>query len=232
MITSVRMQWFTDISDFANPLNARTYKVVLRLDALQPALDQYVVARSEVLESLSVGSQEGVVLFQGMYLPRTDHTLHSLGYNRVGFLAEFEIRRNKHQLVYLHTRKFRLLDPGTSSGGLIRLASKFMPAVERRFLNALCLAAPRVFHQPLDIPAGGVVFNLEYFLEKVPTLVSSLGEISILRVRPTEDNRIFFYVQTNLFLMRMMDFFGPEYLMIEEVTDRDTLELLWQHERG
>ena len=222
------MQWLSDLNEFANPLSTRMYKVVLSLDALGPALDRYVARRSELLHTLAISSDEGTAHFNGIYLPRPADRLFALGYQRVEFRSDFTVSGTIRNLVRLHARRFRLYDPDATVD-LMRIASKLIPGIQRRFVRALCTSTPHIF-QTAEI-ADEVLLNIEYFLEKVPAFMNAFGEISLARVRVIENNRVAFYVQTNLFLVRMVDFFGPEYLSLEEIQDRDTMEMLWESPR-
>ncbi|MBX7056588.1 MAG: hypothetical protein K1X75_00890 [Leptospirales bacterium] len=221
------MRWLSDLSEFANPLASRMYKLVVSLPALNPILQKYVAQPSRTIESLSVGSSDGTVVFRGIYLPREDHTLASLGYKRVGFLAETQPLSNEGSLVRLAIRKFRLLDPSEATVDLMRLASKFVPAIQRRFAQSLARTAPAVFSAPSD-DGDTIAMNMDYFLERVPGYTSMLGELRLMRVFVRTDERVVFFVQTNLILRQLAEFFGPQFISIEELEDRDHIEALWQ----
>lgn len=222
------MQWLTDISEFANPLHGRMYKLVLLLDALNPVLDQYVVARYRHLESLRVTSTEGLVRFEGIYLPPTDHRLSTLGYPRVWIEAEFAVRENHRSLVYLGVQHFRLREPGRGRMDLMRLASRFLPGIQARFLKALATTLPKIFSLPEGREVPCIAMNLDYFLTKVPAYVSTLGEVRLSQISIRNQNRVHFFLQTTAILKNLVDFFGPEYLQLEELeAHRDPMELLW-----
>ena len=209
-------------------LGGRMYKLVLRLDALNPVLEKYVVQPYRHLEALQVTSVEGLVRFEGIYLPPTDHRLATLGYPRVGIEAEFAVRENERSLVYLGVHRFRLREPGRGRVDPIRLASRFLPGMQTRFLKALAKTLPSIFSLPVGREVPCIAMNLDYFLSKVPAYVSSLGEVRLDRISIRNDNRVHFFLQTNTILKNLVDFFGPEYLQLEELEDhRDFLELLW-----
>jgi hypothetical protein len=223
------LQWLTDISEFANPLGGRLYKLVLSLDSLNPVLEQYVVRKSRRFEALHITSSEGLIRFEGIYLPPTDHRLATLGYPRVGIEAEFAVIKNQRSLVYLGVQRFRLREPGRGRMDVMWLASRFWPGIEARFLKTLATSVPRIFSLPAENRQPGIAMNLDYFLNKVPAYVSTLGEIRLSEVSIRNNNRVHFFVQTNLLLKRLVDFFGPEYLALEELeADRDPMELLWE----
>lgn len=225
------MQWLNDINEFANPLYGRMFKVVLSLEALQPVLQKYVVDRYRKLESLSAASVSGLVMFKGIYLPDTDHRLSTMGYRRVGIEAQFRVRETRRSQVYLDLHHFRMRDPSSSTVDLMNLASRFLPGVQRQFLRALATTQPKVFQLPEDNESGGILMDLDYFLQKVPGYVQNFGEIRLVRV-VVKDGRVHFFVQTNMIMMRLVEFFGPEYLSLEEIQDGDSIELLWEQGPG
>ncbi len=222
------MQWLNDINEFANPLYGRMFKVVLSLEALKPVLQKYVVERRRNLESLTVTSVQGLVMFQGIYLPDTDHRLSTMGYRRVGIEAQFRVRDTRRSQVFLDLHRFRMRDPSSSTVDLMNLASRFLPRVQRQFLRALATTQPKVFQLPEGNETGGILMDLDYFLQKVPGYVQNFGEIRLVRVSVKDDDRVHFFVQTNMIMMRLVEFFGPEYLSLEEIHDGDSIQLLWE----
>ncbi|MCR9142203.1 MAG: hypothetical protein NXI24_08120 [bacterium] len=204
------------------------YKLILRLDALNPVLQRYVVEPYPRLESLHITSVEGLVRFEGIYLPPTDHRLSTLGYPRVWIEAEFAVRETHGSLVYLGVQRFRLREPNRSRMDLMRLASAVLPGVQDRFLKALATTLPRLFILPEGREIPCIAMNLDYFLSKVPAYVSSLGEVRISEISIRNENRVHFFLQTTAILKNLVDFFGPEYLHLEELeAHRDPMELLW-----
>lgn len=222
------MQWLNEISEFANPLSGRNYKLVLLLDALNPVLERFVVQRSRRLESLQITSVEGLVRFEGIYTPPTDHRLATLGYPRVWVEAEFAVRENLRNLVYLGVQHFRMREPGKGRVDLVRIASKWLPGIQDRFLDSLVTSVPQLFSLPEHREVPSVVMNLDYFLRKVPAYVTNLGELRVSQISIRNDNRVHFFVQTTAILKNLVEFFGPEFLQLEELEQhRDLMELLW-----
>ncbi|MEQ9364477.1 MAG: hypothetical protein RIF32_09550 [Leptospirales bacterium] len=222
------MQWLSEISDFANPLSGRMYKLILLLDALNPVLQKFVVEPYRHLESLRITSVEGLVRFEGIYLPPTDHRLSTLGYPRVWIEAEFAVRETHRSLVYLGVHRFRLREPNKSRMDLMRLASAVLPGVQDRFLKALATTLPKIFSLPVGREVPCIAMNLDYFLTRVPAYVSSLGELRVSEISIRNENRVHFFLQTTAILKNLVDFFGPEYLQLEELeAHRDPMELLW-----
>lgn len=227
------MLWWTDISEFANPLGSRTYKLVLHLEALGPVLQRYVVERSAYLEALTVRSEQGVLIFNGDYLPRENEKLHSMGYRKVSFEARFTIEKNEKNLLFLRLRKFRVARPGGGRFDWLRLASKFYRGAESYFLRALVTSKSDVFSLPDEQQTHPVIaMDLEYFLRRAPVYegMSMFGEISLVRAVIRPDDRVYFYAQTTLILRRLAEYFGPQFIDIEEFRDRDHLEVLLEDE--
>jgi len=227
------MLWWTDISEFANPLGSRTYKVVLHLEALGPVLQKYVVDRSANLDALDVASERGVLLFNGVYLPREQEKLYSMGYRRVAFEARFTIEKNEKNLLFLRLRKFRVARSDGGRFDWLRLASRLYRGAEVYFLRSLVNAKSEVFSLPDEEQKHPViVMNLDYFIRKAPVYdsMSMFGEISLVRALIRPDNRVHFYAQSNLILRRLAEYFGPQFIDIEEFRDRDHLEVLLEDE--
>lgn len=221
------MKWLNELNEFANPLSSKMYKVVLLLEALNPVLHSLVVQKSEILESLEVSSDTGFVLFKGVVNNQPEDTLANLGYPQVAFEAKFSVKRGSKNLIDLTMHKFRLSNPDSGRVDLMRLASRFIPGIKSRFLRELSDSRPELFSLPAV--SDVIVMDISYFLTLVPALMStSLGEIGLVRVQASQQNRVNFYVQTNMLLVRMVDFFGPEYLTMEEIEHKDAVEMLWE----
>ena len=220
------MQWLSEMGDYVSPLSNKMYKVVVLLDHLAPVLEKYVVEPSKSIEALEIRSEPGTVLFTGTVKNQPEDRLHSFGYPRISFLSEFSIEKGNEHLIDLTVKKFRLIDPEEPSVDMVRLASKFLPGIKKYFLRELAKARPELFSMP-DL-SDVVVMDISYFLNHVPSLMTSpLSEARIIRVSASQ-NQINFYVETSLLLVKLVDYFGPRYIELQEIQDRDALELLWQ----
>lgn len=217
------------MTELANPLSAKMYKVVLLLENLNPVIKKYVVDSSETIEYLEVNSGPGNVHFHGIVKTQPEERLNSLGYPRIAFHADFSITKGSDHFINLAINKFRLTNPDKPSVDFMRIASKFIPGIKKYFLKELSDSRPELFSFPTA--SDKFVMDISYFINHVPTLMSSsFSEIQIFRVNASGKNRINFYIISNLLLIKAVDYFGPAYLSVEEIKDKDALELLWENE--
>lgn len=70
-----------------------------------------------------------------------------------------------------------------------------------------------------------ITVNIDYFLSEIPDLA---GKITIQKVIPEKGN-VFLFVRSGTILKPLLDFFGPEYIRIEPISEnQDSLLLLWR----
>lgn len=70
-----------------------------------------------------------------------------------------------------------------------------------------------------------VRIDLNYFLAEIPEVA---GKVSIQKVIPEKGN-VFLFVRSNTILKPLLDFFGPDYLRIEPISENeDSLLMLWR----
>ncbi|MCB1174848.1 MAG: hypothetical protein KDK39_14855 [Leptospiraceae bacterium] len=223
------MQWFKDMQGYVNPLGERMYKLVLKLQHLGPVLDRQVIAKSAILEALSIASRPGTIFCKGTVLTNPDERLYQLGYPRITFLSEFGIRRNSAYHIDLQMTKFRLTSSVDESVDFMRVASRFIPGIKGYFIKELCTAKPALFEAVEN--EDSIRMDLSFFIQFVPSLVSaSLSETRVVSAHIARENEVHLYIQTSLVLFKLVDYFGPEYLAIDEVNDQDAIELLWLKE--
>ena len=221
------MLWFNKPSELAGPFDQNLFKVVLLLDALNPALERHVVARAEYLEELRLSSSEGNLLIQGTYILDGEGPASKLGYTKVHFKIELEVRECKNNDVILEVTNLRLRDPEQRKMDVLRLASKLVPQLRRSIIKSFTEYIPKILTPAENY--SQIYFHTNYFLSEVPSFVGSLGEIKILNAVLTRGNRVNFYVHSNLILINLVNTFGPEFLALEEVrADKESQAMLWQ----
>ncbi len=230
------MDWlwkiFQPATDVApNPFEDNLYKVVLSLEALKPKLKEHVITPARDLLHLEFHSDNEKIYISGGFLTREDDTLKSLGYDSINFLAEGLVQEVRGNDVVLNVEKLRLMNPSGTRLDLLRLASKMFPTIQRRIIQTITGRIPHILNYEEDYTR--VIFHAEYFLAKVPAFTRRLGDIKMLRVKPAEHDRVVFYVHSNLIMMNLVQYFGPEYLSLEEIhVDTESQEVLFESFRG
>lgn len=227
------MLWFQRLAKIATPFAENLYRVVLMLDSLNPALEEYVVRQSANLKRLHISSIADRVRMEGDYRLKEDSLVKSLGYDEVKFQVEFIIAGTEGNNVILKLTKLRLRDPFAGRIDLLRLVSKFVGRVQREIIRTMAERIGHILSPRRDY--SEVLFHTDYFLAKVPSFSGSLGEVRVLTVRPVDANRVHFFVHSNLILMNLVQTFGPQYLQLEEVhfeQEQESQAFLWDLFRG
>jgi len=220
----VEMDLFQRLIDLSTPWSSNLYKIVLRLESLNPVVQKYVVARSETLESLFISSITGYILLEGDYLPPKDALSYKIGYRKVHFRIRMKIKKIIKGRVLLHVTRVDLASKRFFD--LLKLANFFLSGVRKAIIQGLVKARPDIFsfHGKTEL-----LFHTDYFLAKVPSFVEYMGDIKIVNVRAVRSNQVHFYVESTILVVGLVDTFGPEYLSLSEIKkDRESLELLWE----
>ncbi len=222
------MSWYDDIrsfTDLVNPLAENLYKIVLSLEALNPVLEKFVQSRAAYISSMRLSARKGRVILRGVYVPQ-EKKLRSL-YDHIGFNLILEIESVNGNEVLLKVARTGLHNPGARLFDPLRWAA-VLPPVRRSLATALVRAMPSILRTNEE--ANRLWFNTGYYLAKVPAYMNSLGDIRIVSVRARE-NRVLFYVNTNVIMVNFVDQFGPQYLSLEEIKyDQESIQMLWERE--
>lgn len=223
------MFWFNRLPAISNPLSSDLYKVVLHLDALNPVLQKDIVQPSNSLESLKIFSDHGRVTVEGEYTTDENGRARKLGYRSIHFKFRLSIRDIQDNRIVLRITGISLRS--SRKFDLLRYFGRFYPGVYRTIIQRVVRARPLVFSASRQ--SKEILFHTDYFLEKVPSFVGSLGDIKIVNVRAMAGNEVFFYVESNLLVLGIVDTFGPQYLSLQKIsTDKESLELLWEEWTG
>lgn len=228
-----QMLWFRRLAKITTPFAENLYRVVLLLDSLNPALETHVVRPASNLKRLRISSIAERILMEGDYRLREDSVARSFGYDEVTFRVELAVTGTEGNNVVLRVVKLRVHDSAGGGLDMLRLVSKFVRRARREIIRTFAERIPHIVTPRRDF--SELLFHADYFLAKVPSFSGSLGEVRILTVRPADDNRVHFFVHSNLILMNLVQTFGPEYLQLEEVhleQEQESQAFLWDLFRG
>ncbi len=214
------------VPDFRNPLGNNLYKVVLSLESLNPVLDQIVKEKSQRVRRLHVSSVPGEVRMEGEANPRKDSPARKFGIDRIGFRIHVRVRESRGNDVILRVQRIEIWNAQARKIDLLKIVGRFSARLRATLIQEITEVIPEVI--TVGHYAGELVFHAGYFVSMVPTLWNSLGSIHIAGVRAADVNHVHFYVQSNLLLLGMVDFFGPQYLSLEQIQgESDSLRMLW-----
>lgn len=221
------MAWYDDIrnfTDLVNPLADNLYKIVLSLEALNPRLEQYAIRKTETIASMRLSARKGLVILRGVYVPAAGRKIKNL-YDEIGFNLMLEVQGVSGNEVLFKVKRTGLHNPRARRFDPVRWAGAVLPGVRKQIIGALCRNLPHILRTNEEF--NEIWFNTGYYLAKVPAYMNSLGDIRIVNVR-AQENRILFYVNTNLIMVNLVDQFGPEYLSLEEIkADKESMQMLW-----
>ena len=222
------MLWFHRLAKITTPFAENLYRVVLLLDSLNPALETHVVRPARNLKRLVLSSIADRIIMEGDYRLREDSVARSFGYDEVTFRAELAVTGTEGNHVVLRVVKLRVQDRGGGRLDLLRMVSKFVGRARREIIRTFAEQIPHIVTPRRDY--SELLFHADYFLAKVPSFSGSLGEVRVLTVRPAAENRVHFFVHSNLILMNLVQTFGPEYLQLQEVhldQEQESQAFLW-----
>lgn len=224
---------FPDI--FPNPLDLLTgpfhrtksvlksnYKVTLKLYALNRVIKEKVVDDTENLHSLEFDSEHGKLHLYGNYKIENFSLSKFLRCKEVRYdaaLVPIWVRQNK---VRFRMVEYKLRDAKKRKFDPIRWISRFDPFHKRMIFAAIVEEIPALFS--LTRFKYEIRVDLNYFLSEVPDVA---GKVSIQKVIPDKGN-VYLFVNSHTILKPLMDFFGPQYLRIDPISeDSDSLLMLW-----
>ncbi|EKO32744.1 hypothetical protein LEP1GSC171_3718 [Leptospira santarosai str. HAI1380] len=206
-----------------NESQKSNYKITLKLHSLNKILKKKISKSDDPLESLEFDSENGVLILtghfsiQGLFWSRFLKT-DSVDYNVS--LAPVRVVQNQ---VRLQIHSFRLFSHSSRKLDPIRIFSKIFQFHRRFILETIVEEIPEILR--LTGIRNVITVNMDYFLSEIPDLA---GNITIQKVIPEKGN-VFLFVRSGTILKPLLDFFGPEYIRIEPISENhDTLLLLWR----
>ncbi|TGK06898.1 hypothetical protein EHO59_01890 [Leptospira semungkisensis] len=199
------------------------YRIAVLLHSLNKVLQKKVVEGTEDLESLEMDSGRGVLYLSGHYcikgltwskLLRTDYIKYKLS------LLPVQVNGNR---VVFRVEAFRLYDYNPRSVDPIRIFSKVFKFHRRLILEEIVEEIPEILS--LTDVGNEIQVDLNYFLAEIPEVA---GKVSVQKVIPEKGN-VFLFVRSNTILKPLLDFFGPDYLRVEPISENeDSMLMLWR----
>ncbi|TQE76793.1 hypothetical protein [Leptospira noguchii] len=199
------------------------YKITVKLHSLNKILKKKISESDDPLESLEFDSENGVLILtghfsiQGLFWSRllktefVDYNVRLIPVKVIQNQVRFQIHSFR---LFSHTPK--KLDP-------IRIFSKIFQFHRRFILETIVEEIPEILR--LTGIRNVITVNMDFFLSEIPDLA---GKITIQKVIPEKGN-VFLFVKSGTILKPLLDFFGPEYIRIEPISENeDSLLLLWR----
>ncbi|EMI62681.1 hypothetical protein MAL08_01690 [Leptospira noguchii] len=199
------------------------YKITVKLHSLNKILKKKISESDDPLESLEFDSENGILILtghfsiQGLFWSRllktefVDYNVRLIPVKVIQNQVRFQIHSFR---LFSHTPK--KLDP-------IRIFSKIFQFHRRFILETIVEEIPEILR--LTGIRNVITVNMDFFLSEIPDLA---GKITIQKVIPEKGN-VFLFVKSGTILKPLLDFFGPEYIRIEPISENeDSLLLLWR----
>ncbi|EPG73435.1 hypothetical protein LEP1GSC058_3062 [Leptospira fainei serovar Hurstbridge str. BUT 6] len=199
------------------------YRIAILLHSLNKVLRKKVVEGTEDLESLVLDAGSGILLLSGHYCIKGLTWSRLLRTDYVKFKLSLRPVRVEGNRVIFRIESFRLYDHNPRSFDPIRFFSKVFKFHRRLILEQIVEEVPEILS--LTEIGNEVRIDLNYFLAEIPEVA---GKVSIQKVIPEKGN-VFLFVRSNTILKPLLDFFGPDYLRIEPISENeDSLLMLWR----
>ncbi|WCL48876.1 hypothetical protein [Leptospira sp. GIMC2001] len=209
-LNPVRLLWETTNS---LPGMKSNYKVTLFLNNISHVVRKKIVDKRKDLLNLRLSSHNGEVILEGEYDPTSYFWAKFLRIRLIHYQAKLKVVSLDGNVVRFKFTSYSLDNPGRKKWDLVRFFSRFDPIHKRRILNTIVNGFPNVLR--LTPIQWEVLFNLNYFLEQVPSLA---GKINVVSAQPT-DGTVVFQLRSGTILKPLMDLLGPQYIKIEYTGD-------------
>lgn len=198
------------------------YRVTLNLNSLNGVIHTELVEKSENLKRLVFDSENGKVNLEGFYNVSHYSIARLWGVSAINFYAILDPVWVKNNTIRFRILSFRLENHKKKKIDIIKLLSRFDFFHRKLILESIVKEIPEILS--LTKLNNEIKFNTNYFLDKIPSIA---GKISITKVYPYK-GEVYFYVQSSTILKALLDFFGPEFIKLDEIDEgRDSLKMLW-----
>ncbi|PJZ56869.1 hypothetical protein [Leptospira barantonii] len=199
------------------------YKITLKLHSLNKILKKKISESDDALESLEFDSGNGVLILTGHFSIQGLFWSRLLKTDFVDYNVSLTPVRVIQNQVRLQIQSFRLFSHTPRKLDPIRIFSKIFQFHRRYILETIVEEIPEILR--LTGIRNVITVNMDYFLSEIPDLA---GKIMIQKVIPEKGN-VFLFVKSGTILKPLLDFFGPEYIRIEPISEnQDSLLLLWR----
>ncbi|EMM99216.1 hypothetical protein [Leptospira noguchii] len=199
------------------------YKITVKLHSLNKILKKKISESDDPLESLEFDSENGILILTGHF------SIQGLFWSRLlkTEFVDYNVRLIPVKVIQNQVRfqihSFRLFNHTPKKLDPIRIFSKIFQFHRRFILETIVEEIPEILR--LTGIRNVITVNMDYFLSEIPDLA---GKITIQKVIPEKGN-VFLFVKSGTILKPLLDFFGPEYIRIEPISENeDSLLLLWR----
>lgn len=199
------------------------YRIAVLLHSLNKVLQKKVVEGTEDLESLVMDSERGILFLSGHYSIQGSTWSKLLRIHFIRYKLSLRPVRVEGNRVVFRIESFRLYDYNPRSVDPVRIFSKIFKFHRRIILEEIVEEIPEILS--LTEVGNEVKVDLNYFLAEIPEVA---GKVSVQKVIPEKGN-VFVYVRSSTILKPLLDFFGPDYLRVEPISENeDSMLMLWR----
>jgi hypothetical protein len=191
------------------------YKTTLFLLNIAPLIRKKLVQPNDEILSLYLGSDPKEIILQGEYDPKQYFWARFLRVKVVEFEARLKVVSIDGNVVRFKFSHYSLKNPNRKHWDWVRWFSRFDPIHKKRILRKIVNLFPEVLR--LTPIQWEVLFNLNYFLNQVPSIAGNIQVIGC-EIRSEE---IDFRCRSSVMLKPLADFFGPEYIKVKYLGEGD-----------
>jgi hypothetical protein len=187
------------------------YKAVTRQRILNELLNEHVVTQFDRLKSLRFMCAHRVLHLRGV-ISEGEERIFGLRTGDIHF--DFQLKKEE---VTAHTVKMRLTKSRFFSNAkpdMIKISSRFSTKLQDTILYHLTRGDSPFFM--VNRKKRFLGFDLNFILMQIPPELDALGKIKIVNTA-FEPRRIVWYLDSNLVLQSLVQFFKPNYVEIEQI---------------
>ena len=198
------------------------YKVIISQKVINQILHDLILEKSARLLKLRILCADRVVHLRGVIKEGNEKIF---GMNTGDIYFDFQLHKEEvnYETVRLQITQPRFFSsrPGVD---LIKLVSRFSNRLIQQIMIGLTRADSPFFI--LNRKKRIIGFDLKFILNQIPAEMDVLGKIKILNVS-FEKLRIVWYVESNLILKSLLQFFKPNSIELEQIEgSHDEIRLL------
>ncbi|MCC5814127.1 MAG: hypothetical protein JJT78_05170 [Leptospira sp.] len=183
-------------------------KIIIFLANVSPLLHQKISKKRSYISELRVGSHKEKLILEGEVNPNAYLLARILKIRRIHFKARLKIVSIEQNIVRFQFISYSLDNTRKKKWDILRIISRFDPIHKKKILKTIVDGFPEVLR--LTPIVGEVLFNLNYFLNQVPSLA---GKIQVVNA-DLHNDRVVFHARSNVILKPLMDMLGPQYVKV------------------
>ncbi len=218
----------TDLLRF-NPLNLflpqkvalkSNYRVTILLKNLRSVIHKEIIEHDPDLETLEITSVKGEIHLTGVYLMDWLWIARLFGVKAIHYRVRLKpvgVRENK---AHFRIIGYRVWDTKERRFDFVRWFGRVDPFHKKKVLESILKASPNLIS--LTGLQWEVLLNLNYFLDLVPSIA---GKIEI-QFFVADNEEVYVFVRSGTILKPLVDFFGPEYVLIDFLEEQQDIQRL------